>query len=255
MDPFLRKTFDFLKLYDIITSILKIFRGNIMATYRYFDVRRDVYEKCSNKKMRKMRYFAEMKKLFKVGYWILLIAMLVSLIICLLMLFLCNTPFLCLIPGSVIIVLSIVGEFWGGNMYNDEARKKELQEYSESLEQFIFEVQNILQKHKINTREQRNVLKEECKKQISLHSENFKSISRKVYDVFVGIPLGALISAIIYKSSADDAILLSIVFLIICGIVVISAANLIKKVAYYSEGHFKDQYLLNVLNELEYLDD
>lgn len=226
-----------------------------MATYRYFNVRRDVYEKCSNKKLQKVRSFADMKRLFKVGYWIMLVAMVISTIIYLILFFLASNPIWCIIPFSVMILVSIISEFFGGKMYNAEARKKELQEHSESLEKYINDIQTTLSAHKITTRVQRDALKAECEKQIELHNKNFKSVSDKIYDMLIGVPLGALISALIYKSSSEDSVIASIVALIILGLMVIGIASFIKKVAYYSEGHFKDQHLLNVLNELEYLDD
>lgn len=226
-----------------------------MATYRYYDVRRDVYEKCSNKKLQKVRSFADMKRLFKVGYWIMLVAMVISAISCLILFFVASNSIWYIIPFSVMILVSIISEFFGGKMYNVEARKKELQEHSESLEKYIDDIQSTLSAHKIITRAQRDVLKAECEKQIEYHNKNFKSVSGKIYDMLIGIPLGALISALICKSSAEDTFIVSIISLIVLGLMVIGIASVVKKVAYYSEGHFKDQHLLNVLNELEYLDD
>ena len=40
---------------------------------------------------------------------------------------------------------------------------------------------------------------------------------------------------------------------LILGLMIIGVSNILKKITYYSDGHFKDQYLLDVLNELEYL--
>ncbi len=226
-----------------------------MATYRYFNVIRDIYEKCSNKKLHKVRSFADMKRLFKAGYWIMLIAMVISAISYLTIFFFASNLMWCFIPFSVMILVSIFSEFFGGKMYSAEARKEELQKHSESLEEYIDDVKTTLSAHKITTRAQRDVLKAECEKQIELHNKNFKSVSGKICDMLIGVPLGALISALIYKSSSEDTVIASIVALIVLGLMVIGISSFIKKVAYYSEGHFKDQHLLNVLNELEYLDD
>ena len=185
----------------------------------------------------------------------MLIAMVISAISYLTIFFFTSNLIWCIIPFSVMILVSIFSEFFGGKMYNAEARKEELQQHSESLEGYIDDVKTTLSAHKITTRAQRDVLKAECEKQIELHNKNFKSVNDKIYDMLIGVPLGALIAALIYKSSAEDTVIASIVALIVLGLMVIGIARFIKKVAYYSEGNFKDQHLLNVLNELEYLDD
>ena len=71
--------------------------------------------------------------------------------------------------------------------------------------------------------------------------------------MLVGVPLGAFISALIYKSESADVIIGQLIAIIIMGLMIIGVANIFKKITYYSDGHFKDQYLLDVLNELEYL--
>ena len=225
-----------------------------MATYRYYNVRREIFEKCSEKKLHKLRSFADMKRLFKVSYWIMLIGMILfALILMCLLLFRCN-PLLSLIPLVGMTTISIVSELSGYKMYNAEARSKEWEEQRDSLDEYIKDVNEIFESHKITSREQRDALKRECEEQIKLHDKNFKSISNKAYDMLIGVPFGALISALIYKSSETDIMISSIVCLIIIGLAIIVIARVFKVLAYYSEGHFKDQYLLNVLNELEYLD-
>ena len=71
--------------------------------------------------------------------------------------------------------------------------------------------------------------------------------------MLIGVPLGALISALIYKSEGSDIIVTQIISIIVIGLMIIGIANAIKKLSYYSDGHFKDQYLLDALNESEYL--
>lgn len=40
-------------------------------TYKYYDVRRDIYNECSDKSLKKFRTFKEMRKLFKLKFWII----------------------------------------------------------------------------------------------------------------------------------------------------------------------------------------
>lgn len=86
-----------------------------------------------------------------------------------------------------------------------------------------------------------------------MYKEKCKSISSKIYDVAIGVPLGALVSAIIFKSSGEDTLITNIIAVILLGFMIIGIVKAVNQLRYYSEGYFKDQYLLDVLNELEYL--
>ena len=66
----------------------------------------------------------------------------------------------------------------------------------------------------------------------------------------IGVPLGAVISSLIYKNS--DIVVIQILSVILIGIFIIIISNIIKKINYYSDGYFKDKQLLDVLNEIEY---
>lgn len=224
-----------------------------MATYRYWDIRRDVYEQCANMTPKKYRTFADMRKLFKLSYWLLLIGMLVCLITYIaLFLFLPGT-FYWLIPVGGTLMLSIIGELFGSRMYNPLERKREIEEHSANLEVYIENIQTTLSGYGIITKDQRDVLRKECEQQLSIHSTTYKSVSSKVFDMLVGVPLGAFISALIYKSESTDIVISQLFVVVILGLMIIGISNILKKITYYSDGHFKDQYLLDVLNELEYL--
>lgn len=224
-----------------------------MATYRYWDIRRDIYEQCSNKSMKKYRSFADMKRLFKTCYWILLIGMILCLIIYIILFFVFPNKVYRLIPVGCAFILEIISEFFGEKMYNPTERKKELNENSTNLEQYIENINNIMKKHNITTKEQREILKKECERQLSLHIKNYRFVSNRVFDMLVGVPLGAFISALIYKSDSADILVEQLITIIIMGLIIVGAINSFKKITYYSNGHFKDQHLLDVLNELEYL--
>ena len=224
-----------------------------MATYRYWDIRRDIYEQCSNKALKKYRTFADMKKLFKLSYWLLLIGMLVCLIAYIsLFLFLPGT-FYWLIPVGGTLLLSIISEFFGSRMYNPLERKREIEEHSANLDAYIENIQATLIGHGIITKDHRDTLRKECDQQLSIHNSRYKSVSSKIFDMLVGVPLGAFISALIYKSASADIVISQLFVIAILGVMIIGVSNILKKITYYSDGHFKDQYLLDVLNELEYL--
>ena len=62
---------------------------------------------------------------------------------------------------------------------------------------------------------------------------------------------------VFYEQTCFDysAALAQIVGLIMFGLLIIGFSKAFKTLAYYSDGHFKDRYLLEVLNELEYAED
>ncbi len=130
-----------------------------------------------------------------------------------------------------------------------------MDESNAELEDYIQHIKKVLIANEITTKEQRDVLKSECEKALSVYRENHKSVNAKVFDMLIGVPLGAFISALIYKSESNDILLAQLIGVIILGIAMIGAINILKKIMYYSVGVFKDQYLLNVLNELEYYPD
>lgn len=224
-----------------------------MATYRYWDVRRAVYEECSNNPIKKYRSFAEMKRLFKLSYWLLLIGMIICLIVCIVLLFFFPNTLYWLIPVCCAFAFGIIGERFGSKMYNPAERKREISENSANLEKHIEFVKSILKDHGIVTKDQRETLKKECEKQLVLHNSGYKSVSSKVFDMLVGVPLGAFISALIYKSESADIVVDQLFVVIVLGLMAVGVANLFKKITYYSDGLFKDRYLLDVLNELDYL--
>lgn len=223
-----------------------------MATLRYWDIRREIYEQCSNKALKKYRTFADMRKLFKLSYWLLLFGMLVCLITYIALFIFLPGTFYWLIPVGGTLLLSIIGELFGSRMYNPLERKRELEEHSANLEVYIENIQTTLSRHGITTKDHRDTLRKECERQLSIHNLRYKSVSSKLFDMFVGVPLGAFISALIYKSEGADIVISQLFVIVILGVMIIGVSNILKKTTYYSDGHFKDQYLLDVLNELEY---
>jgi hypothetical protein len=161
--------------------------------------------------------------------------------------------FLWLIPVGFTLLLSIIGELFGSRMYNPLERKKEIEEHSANLEMYIEDIQATLRRHGIITKDQRDVLRKECEQQLSIHGANYKAVSGKAFDMLVGVPLGAFISALIYKSESADIVISQLFVIVILGLMIIGVSNILKKITYYSDGYFKDQYLLDVLKELDYL--
>ena len=224
-----------------------------MATYKYLNVRRDIYEKCSDKKLKSFRSFSDIKRLFNCWFWISLLLMILCLVSLVVLTLAFPNKFYYLIPTIVCGVLIILIEFFGHRMYNSSEREKEKEKQNETLESYVRGAENVLKYHGINTKEQISALKQECQQRIDLYKEKCKSVSSKIYDVAIGVPLGAWVSAIIFKSSSEDTLITNIIAVILLGLMIIGIVKVVDKLRYYSEGYFKDQHLLDVLNELEYV--
>lgn len=224
-----------------------------MATYKYLNVRRDIYEKCSDKKLKSFRSFSDIKRLFNCWFWISLLLMILCLVSLVVLTLAFPNKFYYLIPTIVCGVLIILIEFFGHRMYNSSEREKEKEKQKETLESYVRGAENVLKSHGVNTKEQISALKQECHQRIDLYKEKCKSASSKIYDVAIGVPLGAWVSAIIFKSSGEDTLITNIIAVILLGFMIIGIVKAVNQLRYYSEGYFKDQYLLDVLNELEYV--
>ena len=224
-----------------------------MATYRYWVIRSGVYDLCSDKTLKKNRTFADMRKLFKRSYWLLLVGMLICLIVFVGLFLFFRNSFYWLIPVGITFLLSLIGELFGSRMYHPLERKREIEEHSDNLKKYIEDIKTTLNSHGIYTKDQRDTLRKECEQQLSLHNSRYKSVSSKVFEMAIGVPLGAFISALIYKSEGADVIISQLLGIVVLGLMIIGVFSILKKITYYSDGHFKDRYLLDALNELEYL--
>ena len=219
-------------------------------TYKYYDVRRDIYNECSDKSLKKFRTFKEMRKLFKLKFWIIFVLMMICLI-------LMGVLSLCLpnkswyfIPMIILIILSIISEIQGESLYNSAERKEEIDKQGKCYDEYVKNIITVLNSNGLYTKEQWSQLKEECKLKLESHENSYKSIGNQIYNILIGVPLGALISSLIYKNS--DAVVKSIIGIIILGIVCILIIKILKKITFYTDGYFKDEYLMSALCELDY---
>jgi hypothetical protein len=210
-----------------------------------------MYEKKPADKLNSFRSMADMIRLFKLPYWIMLGGLFIaSIFLIIIGLQSPQSPFIW-IPIIIIVLVYIVSQIPREKyLYKDSARSDEVSEKMKNYEQYICDVWNILHKHGINTPEKLNTLKIECEKTLKIREEKFDKINSKLSEMLIGVPLGALIASIIYAGS--DAIPVTIGAIVLIGIIVLGVIKLIKSINYYSEGYFKDKYLLDAINELIY---
>lgn len=128
-------------------------------TYKYYDVRRDLNESCSDKSLRGIRSWSEIKKLFKTFHWgmfVLLILLLISIVV----ITVCPINNLWgIIPMSLIWLCTIIVEYKFDPLLDKTARKNELEKYNDAYTEYINQIQTVLLKNGIDTASKRNLLK------------------------------------------------------------------------------------------------
>lgn len=220
-------------------------------TYKYQYIRREMYEKDPAGKLNSYRSLAEMRQLFKLPYWIMIGVLLISLISLLVfVLFYSDSPFIW-IPVVIIILELVISQIPREKyMYNDSVRANELSEVNHNYAEYVSDVWNILQNCGINSPEKLIKLKTECETSLKIREVKFAKINSKLIDMLIGVPLGALIASIIYAN--NNAVPVAIGAIILIGLTILGIVKLIGTIQYYSEGYFKDKYLFDAINELDY---
>lgn len=229
-------------------------RKDTIMTLKYQEVRREVFSNCFGKGPKKYRSFNDIKRVYKGSFWVLPLIMIASIFgfYCLVT-FAPDKPYF-LIPVLAPFAVSIVFEVSCDKLYNAEERKRELTEIKDSYETYIQNLKTVLSSCGIDSAKKRENLKIECKACLEKQAKPYNSVSSKASNMLIAVPLGAIISAIIYNNS-DSSAIAQIVLLIFVGATIIGCCKLFKILSYYSDGYFKDRYLLDALSELEYVDD
>lgn len=222
-------------------------------TYKYYDVRREVYDKCSDKTLKRTRSFKDLRKLLKWYAWIIISLLLVSMIAFIILVYVFPGKPYYLIPCAAAFTVTSIWEFRSERIYNANERYRELEEVKHNYLQYIRNIKGVLNSCGIDSREKLDALKNECNARLDSHAKPYKSVSSTTYNMLVSVPLGAVVSSIIYRNSGDAAVA-QIVWLLMVGLMIIGFCKVFKALTFYADGYFKDRYLLEVLRELDYTD-
>lgn len=222
-------------------------------TYKYHYIRREMYEANPADNLNSHRNLKDMVRLFKRPYWIMLGGMLFAIL--LLFGIIVKTPDspIIFIPVLIILAISILSQIPREKyFYNDSARIGEIAQQIQDYEQYIEHINKIFCKYGIDTPEKLKMLKAECEGLLKAREDKYAKISTKIVDMLIGVPLGALIASIMYAD--NDTIPMAIGALILIGLIILGGVKIFRAINYYSDGYFKDKYLLDAINELEYSD-
>lgn len=222
-------------------------------TRKYLEVRREIYEKNPSRKVNSYRSFKDMVRLFKLPYWIMLVVLIIALIGLITTVILTpEGPYVLIIMLSIIVVLLLSQIPREKYFFNKLERENELSEKTKDYEQYIAAVWDILKKHGIDNNDKILKLRTECETALKMRDEKFSKINNRIVDMLIGVPLGALIASIIYSN--NTVVPTAIGTLILCGLAILGVIKLAGSITFYSEGYFKDKYLLDAVNELNYFD-
>ena len=220
-------------------------------TYKYIYVRSDVFEKCNQKSFDKKRSFSDMKKLFTIKYWALFILLMAIFITTIILYFCLQNKAYSFIPCLLVPIILSIEERYREKLFNPEARKNELLEKANGYKEYIENIEKVLSSHGI-TSSQYDVLRKECEAEIGKQSKTYDKMKARVLDMLIFTPAGIIIAGLINKTGFTEANMLMALFIIIFGAVIVGVISLLHWVIYYSVGYYKDRYLLDVLNELQY---
>lgn len=219
-------------------------------TYRYYKIRREIFEDNSEKPLKKFRSGSDLKELFKPFHWTVLVLTIVSFIAFIVMSIFVVNKLWCIFPLLIIILLTDLWDYKAEKFYNKDARKKELMSIDCDYENYLKSIYEILHNNGIESEKELNILIDECSKMLEKRDNRFQFIKSKAYEIFLGIPIGALITSLINQNS--EKIPVQIVTALLLGLLIYPIFSLVKFVSNYADGYQKDQSLLKALNEMKY---
>lgn len=222
-------------------------------TNKYLDVRRELFEQNPSSRLNTYRSLSDMVRLFKRPIWIMIGALIITIIgLIVVTLFFPESPFIWVLISSIFIITLFIQIPREKYLYNESERANELAEKKQDYEHYLVAVWKIFRNNGIDNSKKVMKLKIECEATIKMREDKFAKINTKFVDMLIGVPLGALIASVIYSDS--KAVPTAIGAIILGGLAILGLIKLINLISYYSEEYFKDKYLLDALNELEYYD-
>ncbi len=222
-------------------------------TYKYSEVRREIYAVTSTQIIRKHRNLNDIKKLFRWYFWLLLAIVFIAMISYFLLIVFFPATFYWLIPVPAIIALPCILEIHSEKFYKPIARQNDLSEYHVYYSQYIQNIKQVLTACGIDTPDKEKLIKAECLSQMDKHGKPYDAAKKTAYSFLIGSPLTVLISTIIKPEHASSISM--IIGVIAFGIIAIAFLGMLKLFYYYADGYFKDKRLLETMNELEYYHD
>lgn len=226
-------------------------------TYKYVLIRREIYENKPDAIFRGKRSVRDIIKLYRfpylVFYTVYFLALIMYAIFGLLFSNEKNAIYSTVIAIILIVPALLLDLPRERTRYKMTERKKEIEKQKVNYNAFIQNTYNILCSYEIDTKIKIRIIKSECISRLQSSSNIGVSENNKVIEVLIIYPISSIISSLIEKNDLvhyDMAITT-----ILIGILFYAFIRLKHIVSYLIDSIYKDRYLLDVLEELEYYDD
>lgn len=226
-------------------------------TYKYLLIRREIYENKPDAVLNGKRSIRDIIRLYKAPYLVFYTAFFLALIAyAILGLILRNgkNEIYTSAIAIILIIPAILLELPRERIrYKMDERKKEIEKQKINYNTYIWNIYSILCSYEINTKEKIDKTKSECLSRLHLRNTTGLSVDNKVIEALIIYPISSIISSLIEKNDTVhyDVALTTI----LVGALIYASLRLKHIFDYIIESLYKDQYLLEVLEELEYYND
>lgn len=222
-----------------------------MTTTKYYFVRRAMYEKAPFQKLKQTRSIQDSIKIFKPFALILfLLALIASLSGLVLVIGDHHLALALLLSAFAAIILFFLERKKEAFLYDPTRRSKELFARVDDYNECLAIIGQIFSNYEIDSYEKAERLKEECEAKISRIKKPFAWLQKAIYSGLIAIPLSAYIG---YKVFEKDIVTEEkVISLLLTGLSLLIFTSFVKWLFLITEGYYKDQCLLQAINEYEY---
>lgn len=224
-------------------------------TQHYSLIRREIYELKVSGEYLKRRTIKEMTRLFKPLYWVMFIITMLSCLATLVIIFLSYNSliniFWAFIPTLFICtVLMIMDSVSEKHLYKETARDQEVIHEKEQLKKYLKDVKKVFGKYDLNN-SALALLKSECENRINNNKNKSSMFRNKIIDIIIIAPIAAILTLLVDASKQPN--IEAIVIILYLGAVLLAFIKAITPLQGVWNNTHKDQCLLDILNDLEYI--
>lgn len=222
-----------------------------MTTTKYDFVRRAMYEKAPFQKLKQPRSIKDSLRIFKPFALILfLLAFIASLSGLVLVVGNHHLAFALVLSAFATIILFILEKKKEAFLYEPTRRSKELFARLDDYNECLAIIGQVFNYYEIDSYEKAERLKDECEAKISRIKRPFAWLQKVIYSGLIAIPLSAYIG---YKVFEKDIVTEEkVISLLLTGLSLLIFTSFAKWLFLITEGYYKDQCLLQAINEYEY---
>ncbi len=224
-------------------------------THYYTLIRREIYELRFDSKQCILRNILQMIKLFTVFHWVLFFIVIGSLAFEAVMLYRLNHSefkvsivfvfFPIIIVAMILLLLDIVPDKC---LYKTDKRKQEIKEIKILHKKYLKDAERIFRDYKIDDSAM-CIIKKECEDRLNSFKSKSENTKRIIIEIMFIVPLAAIVGLLVDASKEINTY--GIALIIAIDIIVWGIFKLLMPMQNIWNGRFKDQWLLDTMNDIE----